>query len=380
MEVSNTKKNIFIVSMTAELGGIEKSLINFLTFLTSFPNIHIDLMLWKCKGELLNEIPDSVQFLQSPAPGNLKQVLASGRIKLLYDYISLKWFTRKHTPWISFAKYPKRYDIAISFSQDGYSPYYVIDKIDADKKYLWYHHGSYEENKFKKNLDRKYYSLFHNIIAVSVSIRDILIKNFPFLNNKIKVINNIIDDEKILKLSEVGCEDCQFNPDSYTLITVGRLSDEKGQLRALNVAKELKRKGLKFIWLFIGDGPDYKKCIDKVNELQLNDCCKFMGSRSNPYPYIRKADIVISPSFIEADPITIQESIILDKQILASNIPSINYALKDYPNGEVIDFTQSELVANKIMTIFSTVNRIKFNNHYDRNNIIHTELKKLLNL
>ena len=39
--------------------------------------------------------------------------------------------------WKLFRKLPGNYDIAIAYSQNDFSPYYVIDKVMARRKVLW---------------------------------------------------------------------------------------------------------------------------------------------------------------------------------------------------------------------------------------------------
>ena len=46
----------------------------------------------------------------------------------------------------------KVYDLAVSY-EDGFSNYYVIDKVTASKKILWVH-NEYEKLSYKMKFDR----------------------------------------------------------------------------------------------------------------------------------------------------------------------------------------------------------------------------------
>lgn len=180
-------------------------------------------------------------------------------------------------------------------------------------------------------IDFRYFKQYDCFITVSEAAKRMLQKHFPKLEN-ILVVNNITDEDEIVSMSK------QFNPyqqerEITNLCTVGRISPEKGQTLALEAALKLKEANIKFNWWFIGDGGDMERCKQLAVELNVSDCCKFVGAKSNPYPYISNCDIYVQPSFIEADPVTIREARILGSSIVATDIPAIREALKDGKNG-----------------------------------------------
>ena len=61
--MSNQTKKILVMSIGTDLGGIEKSMINFLQFLSSESAFQIDLYLWRKPGKLYNHIPSSINIL-----------------------------------------------------------------------------------------------------------------------------------------------------------------------------------------------------------------------------------------------------------------------------------------------------------------------------
>lgn len=367
---------ILVVSMSAELGGIEKSMIAFLKFLVSKPDFKVDLMLWKNHGELLSEIPKQVTQIDSPAPGNLKNILQKCRIDKLLRYVSLKLQTKLGTPWFSFPNLKQEYDIAIAYSQDGYSPYYILDNVKAPRKFMWYHHGAYLHKGKQRHLDLRYYPRFTNVIAVSESIRDILVKEVPSCAANIKVINNLIDEEYILQASKEECKTFDCGNGICKVLTIGRLSAEKGQLRVLDIAYELKQNEFDIEWIFVGDGPQREECIEKTKALGLEGTCKFIGAIANPYPYFRDADICVIPSYVEADPVTIQEALILHKKIVAANIPSIRAILSGIKAGHLVDFGSPSAIADAIETSYKAEGITDY--IFTRNDRVRSLLSKLL--
>lgn len=339
------RKNIFISSMSAELGGIEKSLIEILRFLDK-KGYDIDLLLWKQHGELLKYIPDNVNIIESPSPGSFIQCVKGKKAVQIIRYIKLKLYTVfLKAPWKSFKKQKNAYEIAISFTQDGYSPPYVIDNVKAKKKLLWYHHGSYTSCGKQKKKDTKYFSKYDTIVTVSEANKKMLLNHFPDLESKIKVISNLVDIDRIESQSKEKCS--AF--DGYNgckLVTVGRIAKEKGQLFALDVASEMKKSGFDFQWCFVGDGPEMYKCIEKVKYLDLEESCFFVGAKENPYSYMNMADVYVQPSFVESEAITIKEAMILKKRIIASNIPAIKETIGNYSNGVICDLNTNDFKRN----------------------------------
>lgn len=368
-------KHILIVSMSAQLGGIEKSLVNFLRYLDKV-DCSVDLLLWKKQGELLDSIPNSVSFVEAPTPGNLRSIMRAKSCRRLWGYLKLKFYTSLKKPWKSLPNLRKKYDVAISYTQDGYSPFYVIDNVKAERKYLWFHHGAYIGNEKDKHRDEVYYSGFDKIITVSKANKEMLTREFPRLGKNIEVIQNLLDDSEINRLARKECT--QFDGVAQCKITtVGRLSREKGQLDCLDVAAKLREKGFGFRWCFVGDGPDYEICLQKVKDYHLEEYCQFIGAQSNPYPFILNADIYVQLSLVEADPVTIQEALILKKRIVASDIPPIREALQDGKLGTLVDIVDA---ADMIINEYGKVGKDReFNTgNFSRNKCVEAKLNQIL--
>lgn len=336
-------KKILVMNIGTELGGIEKSLIEFLRFITS-KDCEVDLVLWKKRGPLFEKVPESVNIIENIGPGEFHAIVNSHglqKIGKIINYIKFKIFAAYGKAWKTLPQMRGKYDIAISYCQNGYSPYYVIDKVSADKKYLWYHHGSYEKIGREKEKDRYYFEKYDAIISVSKANKMMLSKHFPELSEKIIVIHNLLNEKEIcLKANEEI--DIFNNKSGCRIVTVGRLSQEKGQLIAIEVARILKESAFEFFWVFVGDGPERERCDEKVREYHLESNCAFIGAQLNPYAYINQADIYVQTSMVEADPVTIQEAKILEKPIIASDIPAIREAMEGVVNGRICEINEEK--------------------------------------
>lgn len=347
-------KRIIVFNIGTNIGGIERSLIQFLRFL-AHEDCSVDLVLWKKPGELFSRIPSEVNILPSPAPGGWSSLRTEkGDIKKKATQVGrilqYKADKRKGCAWKHFPPIEGEYDIAISYCQNGYSPYYVIDKVVAKKHILFFHHGSYNADLSQYKRDKSYYQQYDQIITVSEANKRMLSGHFPELAERIAVVHNLIDVDKIRKMADKPLNEAGVK-DLCKIVTVGRLSVEKGQLFALEVARELTALQFQFQWLFVGDGPEKEHCINKAVELGLSDCCRFIGTRENPYPYIKHADIYVQSSHVEADPVTIQEALVLFKPIVASDIPAMRETLQNGKLGVLCGFSP-EVFAKEIQKVY----------------------------
>lgn len=326
-------KRILVMSFGSDAGGIEQSLMEFLKFLVGDGH-SVDLFLWRKPGILYDKIPRDVNIIESRLyPGSLN--LKYG-IKHFIWYIKYRICTIMKRPVQCFIQFPViGYDIAVSYCQNGYSPHYIIDKVQAKKKIMFYHHGSYDSTGKAKAIDEQYYLKYDSFITVSNVNRQMLEMHFPSMKGRISVINNLCDEKTIKELSKEDCIMDRADVD-YIFCTVGRISPEKGQTLAIEVARELKGLGLKFRWYFVGDGPDMEKCYRLVSEYGLTENCIFTGMQSNPYPYINGCNLYIQTSFVEADPVTIREAKILHKTIITTDIPAFKEALSNYDKGMAV--------------------------------------------
>lgn len=85
------------------------------------------------------------------------------------------------------------------------------------------------------------------------------------------------------------------------------------------VAAALKNKGINFKWVLIGDGEEKRHISNMIAKYNLGENVIMLGTNKNPYPYIATADVMIHPSLVESQGITILESMVLETPVIAVN-------------------------------------------------------------
>ena len=73
----------------------------------------------------------------------------------------------------------------------------------------------------------------------------------------------------------------------------------KGLLRMVRIHKRLSDEGIDFMWFVIGDGTDREIMKIAINKASLDSKMILIGSKENPYPYFKAADISATLSYYE---------------------------------------------------------------------------------
>ncbi len=135
------------------------------------------------------------------------------------------------------------------------------------------------------------------------------------------------------KKRQLKTEDELFN-----IVTVGRLSFEKGYNYALHACKLLKNSGFKFKYHILGDGPD--KCILQyiINDLGLlNDVelyGKVNGDKVNQI--LQQSDIFLLPSIYEGISNAALEAMASGVPIISTDAGGMEEVIEDGVNGRIV--------------------------------------------
>ena len=180
------------------------------------------------------------------------------------------------------------------------------------------------KGKIYKYLIGKYFERADRIVTVSEGIKNDLILNYGLDKDKIQTIYNFVDTGMIKTLALEPVEDKlkDLFYGGQTVITVGRLSEAKGQqhlIRAFSsVVKEVPDSKL----IIVGDGERRQYLEALVRDLDLTGRVFMIGSRDNPYKYMKNSDIFVLSSVYEGFGIVIIEAMACGLPVISSDCPS----------------------------------------------------------
>ncbi|MED3960162.1 glycosyltransferase [Priestia aryabhattai] len=350
------KKNLLFVIPSLSAGGGEKSLVNLLSQI-DYNSYNVDLFLLNHNGIFMDYIPKEVKVLCLPESYHLfslpfyqsiKKLLLKGKISLLFNRIMFALINKNNKNisqkeqygWKyiseSLEKIDKKYDVAIGFLEKT-STYFCIDKVDALKKIGWVH-IDYDKLGMDPKFDIRYFRKLNNIITVSEECGNILKSRFPSERNKVKIMYNIVSPNLINKMAKqvkMGVYDKKCN--EIVILSIGRLHYQKGFELAIKACRKLVDKGFNIKWNIIGDGEERENLTKLIKINNLENHVILLGLKSNPYPYIKQADIYAQTSRFEGKSIAIDEAKILQKPIIVTNFSTARDQITDGVNGLIVD-------------------------------------------
>jgi glycosyltransferase involved in cell wall biosynthesis len=238
----------------------------------------------------------------------------------------------------------EKYDVAIAY-MDGTPAYYVMDKVQAEKKVLWLH-SDYEKQGYAPAFDARFYGACDAAVTVSAECLETLRRAHPEQVNKLHVLENISSYTMVRTASEEADAAPEFDGvQGVKLLSVGRLHPQKGMDIAVEAARCLKEQGIEFCWLIVGEGSERAMLEKKIAGDGLESKIFLLGSRLNPYAYMAKCDILVQPSRIEGKSIVLDEAKMLCVPIVATCYPTVGDAITHGENGWVTDMTGEAIAA-----------------------------------
>lgn len=357
----DSKKKIFFLLYSMHVGGVEKSLVNLLTVIPRDKyDIHVGLV--HPEGDLLSLLPSDVTIHSITDISKCWQALKASIFAIMGEHLrngqwaSAFWIfisyliCKLQSSYLWWTNYLLKdsygledyFDIAVAYAGPAIDiDYYVCNIIKADKKVGWVHFDISKIGIDKKAI-KKLYSQYSRIFVVSEQARGIFVRMFPEFEDKVKVFHNVVSPIQIMRQALAG-ETFADNFEGSRILTVGRMSSEKGQRIAIQALKILVDKGICLRWYFIGDGAEMEKCKSDVCCLGLFDHVKFLGMKTNPYAYMRDCDVYMQPSRHEGFCITLAEALCFDHPIVATDFTGAREQLIGRKNGIVVGMDAKDI-------------------------------------
>lgn len=329
-------KKILFVCDSLRIGGIQNSL---KTLLQTLDCRKYDISLYLFNDRYSMDLPNEIHTLKS---NFLLRTIAltrkEAKSKGIFIY-AIRMFLALLCKMTSasfvysfiflFTKRIGSFDTAISYSNnvDPHSTYFgcnafVLKKVNANKK-VTFLHVNYDDMKMDNKYNRKEYPQFDKIACVSIDTKNVFLKHFKQLKDKVVVVYNLLPSAKIK-----GKIDNPYMTDSFIITTASRLDNNKNILLQLEIAHELKEK-FDFVWYILGEGPDRPLLEKYIHDNHLENHVFLLGNKTDTYRYLKWADIYISTSKSESYGLSIAEALYLGTPVLALNYPALKEVIQN---------------------------------------------------
>ncbi|MRH42704.1 glycosyltransferase [Aquibacillus halophilus] len=390
------KKKIVFMVINMNIGGTEKALLNMINEL---PNSEYDITILMLEhyGGFLDSIPIEVNViylkeytelkdaLEKPPKTVALNLLRSGNMIIGLSFYTIYLISRVTKNKSLLFRYllqnvpilTTEYDIAVAYAGPmDFISYFVANKIKA-KKYIQWIHFDVTKIGFNKSYASLIYNEFDHIFVVSAEGRTKLVSQLPTLQKKIDTFLNIVSPKLIRQLSNEG-EGFEDNFQGIRILTVGRLSKEKGQDLAISVLSKLKDNGFNVRWYCIGDGNARSEYQNLIKKYGIENDFILLGAITNPYPYMKQCDIYVQPSRHEGYCITLSEARCFSNPIISVNFAGAFEQIDHNNTGLIINFSSTQLYNALTLLMNNETLRLKIKRNLEKE-IINTaeEIEKL---
>ncbi len=394
------RKKILFVINTLGRAGAEKAL---LELLRQIDNDEYEMFLYILlgQGEMISGLPSYVRVLNKSL-SHLSVFTNEGRRKMaravlhafwshggwcrklsfifrnLTDMARKKRFQFSKLFWRTLSdgaeRFETEFDLAIAWLEGG-SAYYVADYVKAKRKAAFVH-IDYENAGYTKEMDLSCWGRYDRIFAVSGEVKEQFQTFYPEYAKKVSVFHNYMNQEAIRLLAkEPGGFSDDF--DGIRLLTVGRLTYQKGYDIAIEAMRILKRSGKKVRWYVLGEGELRRSLEKKIAGFGLQDDFLLLGAVLNPYPFYVQADIYVHATRFEGKSVAVQEAQTLGCAIVVSDCNGNRELLTDGEDGIICTLTP-EAVAGGIASLLEDEEKRKRLGHMAEKRRIPQEQKFLL--
>jgi glycosyltransferase involved in cell wall biosynthesis len=183
-------------------------------------------------------------------------------------------------------------------------------------------------------ISRLTYRLMSHVVVSSDMAADDLATNLLVPQRKITLIPHPCVDDEMLAQATEPVDDGPYGKGDPIIITVGNLHAHKDQgtlIRAFEqVAKEMPSH-----LVIIGEGPRRKELERMVEAADLTDRVWFMGFQKNPFKYLARSTVFVSPSEAEGFDISQVEAMACGLPVVVTDAPRF-MAVQDGHTGVLV--------------------------------------------
>ncbi len=128
------------------------------------------------------------------------------------------------------------------------------------------------------------------VVSCSMEIADNLMMDYGLDSANATVIYNGVEERIIQEAEKTGPK---------TIVTIGRMTRQKGQWHLLRAVGYMRNKGLDVRLIILGDGEMRSRLKEMSVSLGIDDEVQMPGRVDDPDVYLRKADLAVYPSLYE---------------------------------------------------------------------------------
>lgn len=299
------KKVLIVIPSYSKGGGAEKILSNILNN-GDFSEYQIDIVEIDRGYNGLEDLPKNIKVIKSYYHEKYPNV-----IRLILEQFGKR-----------FPKALRRYLV----KKDDYDVEIMFEVMYPDipfskrniKKIYWVH-GSIEDfsDTWREDRFKWYFKDATSIVSISNKTEKSIVELYPNQKNKITRIYNGYDYKNILSKA---AEEIDMEIFANSICSIGRIEEQKGSDRMLELVKILHERGYKYHMYYIGSGKIEKLLKERAKQYSLSEYVHFLGYQQNPYKYLKYMKCLVSMSKQEGFPGVYVESLSLNVPFVSTDV------------------------------------------------------------
>lgn len=356
------KKILFLIN-TLSGGGAEKVLLDTVNNLNK-EKYEITVQTVKNEGCYIKQLNSNIRYKSIIKTKNafLKKVFMKMITKALPSKWVYNWFVKE------------KYDIEIAYLEGVPTKIISASTNKKSKKVAWLHTDLVSYPNSAKTIggekrEKECYEKVDYIVCVSNSVKEKLIDKYCVDESKVRVLYNVLDNNAILTKSKENVNlSVQKKP---IIMSAGRICYEKGFDILLRIHKRLIDEGQTHSLLIVGDGTMRDELDDYILENNLSETVEITGFQSNPYKYMRQADLFVCSSRVEGYSTVVSEAAIIGLPVLSVDVAGAKEPFDNPRCSMIVDNTEDELykALEKILSSHEDLQQLKEDVKQRRKNI-----------
>jgi glycosyltransferase involved in cell wall biosynthesis len=325
------KNNISFLIDQIETGGAEKMLLRLADYFSELYDSHVFPAV-ESKGYAHYD----VSRLNLHKFTNQNE---SGKIRNLYNFFCWLFYLAFH--------YKKlKPIISISFLERSNVANVIICRLFKIKSVISVRNNLEAQYRDKPKIIRKiiygilgfFYRRADLIVVVADQLQEQLILNLRLNDQKLITIYNPQPVKKFQSLAKHTIKNSEienFIKDKKSIITVGRLTEQKGLHHLIRSFREVHSAEPNTVLLILGEGMLKFELQLLIDEMQLGDVIKMFNYEINPYSIVDKCTVFAFPSLWEGIANALLEAIAVGKTVVTTDCLTgprelLGYSI-DYP-------------------------------------------------